>query len=156
MVLVVGPWPWPMVHGVPLAADSGRLTTDRRILFFLTYLSGRQTSYHIERADSGRLTTDRRILFFLTYLSGRQTSYHTLLLLSRDTIEYYNPLWIQTHNDCRYIFCNEVVVGGEHPRHRQQQQRRRRRGVIISLRDGGGSGRCQCQQHGGCDRRRHK
>jgi hypothetical protein len=34
------------------------LTMDRRILFFLTYLSGRQTSYNIEPAESGTQTDE--------------------------------------------------------------------------------------------------
>ena len=54
-----------------------RLTTDRRILFFFTYLSGRQARSDPTTADG--LTTDRRTLFFFTYLSGC----HTIPTLSR-------------------------------------------------------------------------
>jgi hypothetical protein len=57
-------------HFVPLF-EVDRITTDRRILFFLTYLSGRQV-YRSEPATADGLMTDRRILFFLTYLSGRR------------------------------------------------------------------------------------
>ena len=82
-------------------SDERRLT-DRRILFFLTYLSGRRASFRAnglrtvddgqtnsvsfdticlavecrsEPAAAGRLTMDRRILFFFTYLSGRRLSF---------------------------------------------------------------------------------
>ena len=75
------------------------LTTDRRILFFLTNLPGRRAPFRVsdggrvdvgqtnsvlfdlsvwpssaasQRTDDG-FTTDRRILFFLTYLSGRRS-----------------------------------------------------------------------------------
>ena len=52
------------------------MTTDRQILFFSTYLSGRQALFRAsvsgQRTDV--LTTDRRILFFFTYLSGRRAS----------------------------------------------------------------------------------
>ena len=58
-------------------AAAGRLTTDRRIMFFLTYLSGRR--YRSQPADCGWMDDGQTILFFSTYLSGRRLSFWRLL-----------------------------------------------------------------------------
>jgi hypothetical protein len=47
------------------ATEEG-LKADRRILYFLTYLSGRRVQSEPATADG--LTTDRRILYFLTLM----------------------------------------------------------------------------------------
>jgi hypothetical protein len=83
---------WSMVdHSLPRRSsacivcycveDPGFQSTDRRILFFFTYLSGRRTCTISSRRTVDKLMTDRRIQIFFTYLSGRQA----LLLVSEQT-----------------------------------------------------------------------
>jgi hypothetical protein len=65
-----------------VACCISRLTTDRRILFFFTYLSGRQSLF-LAVATADGSTTDRRILFFFTSLSGRRALFLAVETASR-------------------------------------------------------------------------
>jgi hypothetical protein len=62
---------------ISIQRTANRLTTDRRILFFLTELTDRRILFFLTEL------TDRRILFFLTELTDRQNLFFLTELTDR-------------------------------------------------------------------------
>ena len=71
----------------PAQMTVDRLKTDRRILFFFTYLSGPR---HYSELEKDGLKTDRRILFFFSYLSGRNQNSWKSTQNSRESQRAHN------------------------------------------------------------------